>query len=101
MIIEIQRAGAHMSAMGHRVTLSQGGEPELKRRCLETLSRYDHPPDEVLFRRAVIPESAAPTLVPPASPRPEGKNPSPEQKKASGPGIATTVAKAKERAKGR
>lgn len=113
MIIEIQRAGAHVSAMGHRVPLNQGGEPELRRRCYETLCRYDFPPAEVSFVPAAAPGSKAPTIAPPApappandaKAEPPGKNPSPEQKKPSGPGVASikppTVAKAKDRSKGR
>lgn len=113
MIIEIQRAGAHVGAMGHRVALTEGGEPELRRRCYETLSRYDFPPAEVSFVPAAAAGSTASTLVPPASVSAnEGraaetaaeKLPSPAEKKASGPGVASirppTLAKAKER-KGR
>jgi hypothetical protein len=39
-----------VSAMGHRVPTGEGGVSELKRRCLETLSRLKDPPDRVWFR---------------------------------------------------
>ena len=78
MIVTIEREAAHVAAMGHRVALELGGEAELKRRCLETLSRLDFPPDQVRFDRlweslpAVEPEPPAPlnssTPTIPASP---------------------------------
>jgi len=51
MIIEITNEPGSVQAMGHRVSLEAGGEPELKRRCFESLSRLNAPPDEVLFQR--------------------------------------------------
>lgn len=51
MMIQIRRESGHVSAMGHRVSEAQGGERELKRRCLETISHYDSPPDEISFKR--------------------------------------------------
>lgn len=49
MNIEIRHDGGHVEAMGHRVTEREGGASEVKRRCLETLSRYSSPPDEIKF----------------------------------------------------
>lgn len=50
MIIPIAEQSGHVSAMGHRVPTDPGGVAELKRRCLETLSRLKDPPDRVWFR---------------------------------------------------
>jgi hypothetical protein len=60
MIVTIERERDHVAAMGHRVALEQGGEAELKRRCLETLSHLDYPPDHVRFDRLWEPAPAAP-----------------------------------------
>lgn len=72
MIIAITERSGQLSAMGHRVPVEAGGIPELKRRCLETLSRLKDPPDRVWFR---LPSEAAetpevPPLAAPASPGP-------------------------------
>ncbi|MEY4548395.1 MAG: hypothetical protein RL685_4590 [Pseudomonadota bacterium] len=58
--IEIVRDGQFVSAMGHRVADREGGDRELKRRCLETLSRYDCPPDDIRFTRTISPSQAPP-----------------------------------------
>jgi hypothetical protein len=54
--------------MGHRVALDAGGEAELKRRCLETLSHLNCPPDAVRFDRlwepSPVPEPAPPAPLP-------------------------------------
>jgi len=72
MIIEIGKHAGTVQAMGHAVSLAAGGEAELKRRCLETLSRLNDPPDEVRFRRpwAVpdAPEPEATRAEPPEAP---------------------------------
>ena len=77
MVIEITEQAGHVSAMGHRVALEQGGHAELKRRCFEQLSHLKLPPDEVRFTsEAALPQteaiterqapgSARPALVPP------------------------------------
>ncbi len=59
MIVSIEREAGHVAAMGHRVALEQGGEEELKRRCLETLSHLNYPPDHVRFDRLWEPAPAA------------------------------------------
>lgn len=51
MIIEIDRREGHVLALGHSVPLELGGEPELKRRCYEGLSKLNSPPNEVVFVR--------------------------------------------------
>ncbi len=86
MIVHIVSDGASVSAMGHRVALHLGGEPELKRRVLHTLAQLDAPPDEVRFRRLaagdVEAEGPAEPPAPPAPPseaaeRPEEPDPEP------------------------
>lgn len=73
MNIEIHRDGRFVSAMGHRVKDQEGGLRELKRRCLETLTHYDCPPDEIRFlvdpltAVQVIPPAAEPTAEPEAA----------------------------------
>jgi hypothetical protein len=68
MIIPITEQAGHVSALGHRVPTDPGGVPELKRRCLETLSRLKDPPDRVWFR---LPTDMADTPeAPPATPAP-------------------------------
>lgn len=91
--IEIQRDGKFVSAMGHRVKDGEGGEPELRRRCLETLSRYDAPPDVILFTRAGESLQAGSPDAALAAPRATEPVPLPLTP-AKGPGVA----KAKERA---
>jgi hypothetical protein len=49
MTIEIRDQDGYFDAMGHRVAENHGGVNELKRRCLETLSRLNEPPDEIRF----------------------------------------------------
>lgn len=51
MIVHITRDEGFVQAMGHRVALHLGGEPELKRRVLGTIAQLDAPPDEVRFER--------------------------------------------------
>jgi hypothetical protein len=60
--IEITRVGATVSAMGHRVAVEQGGENELKRRCLETLAHYSSPPDQICFLRPGASAEASPEV---------------------------------------
>jgi hypothetical protein len=67
MIVTIEREAAHVAAMGHRVALDAGGEAELKRRCLETLSHLNCPPDAVRFDRLWEP---APSAEPAPDPEP-------------------------------
>jgi hypothetical protein len=71
VIIPIREATGHVEAMGHRVSQGEGGVSELKRRCLETLSRLNTPPDEIRFHRIALttppPAPAAPSR-PPAPP---------------------------------
>lgn len=90
MKIQIRRDGAGVSAMGHRVSEREGGERELKRRCLETISHYDAPPDEIVFTRFENLQAGAPVAAP-ALPR--ATEPEPMPAAARGPGVA----KAKER----
>lgn len=99
MMIQIRRDAGHVSAMGHRVAEHQGGERELKRRCLETISHYDTPPDEIVFTRfdslqAGPPGAAlgAPRATSSRDPEPAPKS-EPAATAARGPGLA----KAKER----
>lgn len=58
MIVHIIRDGGFVNAMGHRVALHLGGEPELKRRCLGTLAQLDAPPDEIRFELLEPPAAA-------------------------------------------
>jgi hypothetical protein len=51
MIVHIVRDEGFVAAMGHRVALHLGGEPELKRRVLGTVAQLDDPPDEIRFAR--------------------------------------------------
>ncbi len=115
--IEITRSAGFVSAMGHRVSLHQGGENELKRRCLETLAHYSAPPDQIAFLRPGAPAEASPEFpgrqgpagkhaqavaavraaVPEAQPEPEAlpePKPAPARR-TGGPGLA----KAKDRSK--
>jgi hypothetical protein len=71
MIVHIVRDEGFVAAMGHRVALHLGGEPELKRRCLGTLAQLDDPPDEIQFERllasraeAELPPEPAPAAPP-------------------------------------
>ncbi len=83
MIVHIVRDEASVSAMGHRVALHLGGEPELKRRVLHTLAQLDAPPDEIRFRRLAPGDvdadgPAEPPAPPPdAAERPEEPDPEP------------------------
>lgn len=88
MRIQIRREGGSVSAMGHRVGEREGDERELKRRCLETISHYDAPPDEIVFTRFENLQAGA-SVAAPALPRATEPEPVP----ARGPGLA----KAKER----
>lgn len=67
MIIPITERAGHLSALGHRVPVDPAGAAELKRRCLETLSRLKDPPDRVWFR---LPSDGteAPEVEPPPAP---------------------------------
>lgn len=67
MNIEIQERDGLVRAMGHSVSLEQGGEAELRRRCFETLSRLNTPPDEVQFVRAA-PVTRSALFPPPPDP---------------------------------
>jgi hypothetical protein len=63
MIVLITSERGFLQAMGHRVALHLGGEPELKRRCLGSIAQLDSPPDEIRFERVAPdpePASAAP-----------------------------------------
>jgi hypothetical protein len=114
--INIHREGSYVSAMGHRVSDVEGGVRELQRRCLETLSRLDLPPDEIRFVRiepaleappvvippAAEPEAAEPELPeqerPPTIPaRPQPKGPGVAKAKGRGPGLAKAKAPAGEK----
>ena len=92
MNIEIHREGRNLSAMGHLVAETQGGAAELKRRCLETLSRYDTPPDEIRFTVVGPTTQAGPPDAALVAPQAITEAPPPERP-ARGPGLA----KAKER----
>jgi hypothetical protein len=85
MIVSIEREAAHVAAMGHRVALDAGGEAELKRRCLETLSHLNCPPDAVRFDRLWEP---APTAGPP----PAASEPEPVPALANSSAPTTAVA---------
>ena len=78
MIIPITERAGHLSAMGHRVPVDPAGAAELKRRCLETLSRLKDPPDRVWFR---LPSDATDT---------------PETDPAPTPGLARALPRAAE-----
>lgn len=79
MIVTITREGPYVQAMGHRVALHLGGEPELRRRVLSTIAQLDAPPDEVRFERAerASPEAVAaePVAGAPAPAPPKGEAP--------------------------
>jgi hypothetical protein len=62
MIVHITRDAGGVHAQGHRVALHLGGEPELKRRVLATISQLDDPPDEIRFQR-LGPRASEPPLV--------------------------------------
>lgn len=74
MIIVISESNGSLSAMGHRVSKDEGGANELKRRCLETLSRLSAPPDEIRFHCASVVAAPA-NMVAPAKPPPPAKQP--------------------------
>jgi len=88
MIIEVTERAGHLEALGHRVPLAHGGEPELRRRCLETLSRYKEPPSQIWFQRAGT-DAAAPSplqrddapAVTPSTPAPPPEPPEPQRSK--------------------
>lgn len=69
MIIEIRELSGYFDGMGHRVAENHGGVDEVKRRCLETLSRLSAPPDEIRFHR-LSPVTQAPSTPPPSVPNP-------------------------------
>lgn len=73
MIVHIVIDGDFVSAMGHRVALHLGGEPELRRRCLGSLAQLDNPPDEIRFRRPGAPADTAEPID--AEPEPKAKPP--------------------------
>lgn len=50
MIIAIEERAGFLNAMGHRVPADPAGLSELKRRCLEGLSRLNDPPTRIWFR---------------------------------------------------
>lgn len=83
MIVHIIRERGFVQAMGHRVALHLGGEPELKRRVLASIAQLDDPPDELAFRR-VEPEQpeaathAAAASADPATPS-ESEPPAPAE----------------------
>jgi hypothetical protein len=69
MIVHITRDDAgFVQALGHRVALHLGGEPELKRRVLGTLAQLDDPPDELRFERQQPGEPSAEAEREPAPP---------------------------------
>jgi len=70
MIVHIIRDGGFVAAMGHRVALHLGGEPELKRRVLGTIAQLDDPPDDVTFRRIPFETDERPPRAEPAEPKP-------------------------------
>lgn len=96
MMIQIRRDGGHVSAMGHRVAEAQGGERELKRRCLETISHYDQPPDEIVFTRFDSLQAGSPVAAL-AAPRATDPQPAPKSDPAATAARGPGVAKAKER----
>ncbi len=71
MIIPITERAGHLSALGHRVPVDPAGAAELKRRCLETLSRLKDPPDRVWFRLPSDGTEAPEAELPPHLPAPE------------------------------
>jgi hypothetical protein len=50
-VVRIVREEGFVSAMGHRVALHLGGEPELRRRVLAQLAQLDSPPETIRFER--------------------------------------------------
>lgn len=66
--IKITEQLGHVSAMGHRVPIDQGGEAVLKRRCLETLALRNDPPDEIRFVREREASDRAQPRTEPATP---------------------------------
>lgn len=77
--IPILAQDGHVSALGHRVRLDDGGVAELKRRCLETLSRLKDPPDEIRFELSLVGNMVlAAALAPPErEPSPSDRHPDP------------------------
>jgi hypothetical protein len=96
MIVHIVRVDGFVAAMGHRVALHLGGEPELKRRVLGTLAQLDDPPEEIRFDRLeptdvdTDPDPAEQPREPPAAPdapaelEPKGDAPEPQRGAAKG-----------------
>lgn len=91
MIVHIIRDSGFVQAMGHRVALHLGGEPELKRRVLGTMAQLDDPPDEVRFERETgdaeeggAEEGPAEEPDEPAEPAPAGGAPEPKRGPAKG-----------------
>ena len=58
-IVRVVREEGFVSAMGHRVALHLGGEPELRRRVLQTLSHLDSPPEQIRFERVEVERDVA------------------------------------------
>lgn len=99
MNIEIRHQGGYVEAMGHRVSEREGGAAEIKRRCLETLSRYSSPPDEIVFLDPSTQTQAGSPVAALAAPQATNDNRAPPAAAAAGerPAKGPTVAKAKER----
>lgn len=64
VIIAIEERAGFLNAMGHRVPADPAGLSELKRRCLEGLSRLNDPPTRIWFR---LPGDATDAPEPPLS----------------------------------
>lgn len=64
VIIAIEERAGFLNAMGHRVPADPAGLSELKRRCLEGLSRLNDPPTRIWFRLPGDATDAPETLLP-------------------------------------
>lgn len=60
MRVLIRHQNGLVLAMGHRVPEGRDAAAEVKRRCLETLSRCSSPPDEIQFVELGAPIAAGP-----------------------------------------
>jgi hypothetical protein len=90
VIIAIEERAGHLNAMGHRVPVHPAGLAEIKRRCLEGLSRLNDPPMRIWFRLpgdatdAPEPPQSMPAALPgPAKALPRESAPLPEPARAS------------------
>jgi len=93
MIVEVTEYAGHVSALGHKVSLEQGGHAELKRRCLETLCRLKEPPDEIRFQRAADDRAAEDAAAEPDAEAPRSALlPPPPDPPLSAPFVGSPVA---------